>query len=76
MDQHQLKDFIRENCFRELFNPEDINFCQYFDEEEFINCKRNESYYLNILPMNIRQGGDWYVYVCWKSWKLSLISLY
>ena len=24
MDQHQLKEFIRENCFRELFNPEDI----------------------------------------------------
>ena len=54
MDQHQLKDFIRENWFRELFNPEDINFCQYFDEEELIKCKRNESYYWNIFSMNIR----------------------
>ena len=22
-----------------FFNPEDVNFCQYFDDEELINCK-------------------------------------
>jgi hypothetical protein len=54
MGQHGLYEYIKDNFMHDLFNPQNYKACDYYDEEKFINCKRNDSLYLNVFSMNIR----------------------
>ena len=62
MDNHGLDYFINESHFTGLFNPDQINTCNYYDENDFNQLKRNELKHLNIFSMNIRSlpkhGGE------------------
>ena len=62
MDNHNLTEFIKENLLDDLFNPNDVKQCNYFDEEKIDNLNRTSSTHLNIFSMNIRSlakhGGE------------------
>ena len=48
MDNHNLTEFIKENLLDDLFNPNDVKQCNYFDEEKIDNLNRTSSTHLNI----------------------------
>ena len=62
MDNYRLTEFLKENLFDELFNPNDIKQCDYFDEVKLVNLNRPTPSHLNIFSMNIRSlpkhGGE------------------
>ena len=62
MNNDELKAYLKENEFEELFNPSDSITCQYYDENEFISSNRNGDVFYNIFSMNIRifpkHGGE------------------
>ena len=65
MDKYGLNEFLTENYMDDLFNPEEYKACDYFDEEKFIGLKRDATYHLNILSLNIQYRntvGNLYVY--------------
>ena len=62
MEDHGIIDFINENYLLDLSDPDDLNHCKFFDENEFNQQSRNRPNYLNIFSMNIRSlpkhGGE------------------
>ena len=62
MDNHRITEFLKENLLYDLFNPNDIKQCDYFDEEKLDKLNRPSSSHLNIFSMNIRSlpkhGGE------------------
>ena len=59
--KHGLNEFLTENFMDDLFNPEEYK-AYYFDEEKCIGLKRDATYHLNILSLNIhslpKHGGE------------------
>ena len=41
MDQHSLVEFLKGNYLSELFDPQDLVLCSYYDESEFVKSNRN-----------------------------------
>ena len=62
MEDHGIIDFMNENYLLDLSDPDDLNHCKYFDENEFNQKSRNRPDYLIIFSMNIRSlpkhGGE------------------
>ena len=54
MDQHGLVEFLKGNYLSELFDPQDLVLCNYYDESEFVKSNRNSENNLNVISMNIR----------------------
>ena len=54
MDQHGLVEFLKGNYLSELFDPQDLGLCSYYDESEFVKSNRNSENNLNVISMNIR----------------------
>ena len=54
MDQHGLVEFLKGNYLTELFDPQDLVLCSYYDENEFVTSNRNSENNLNVISMNIR----------------------
>ena len=53
MDQHGLE-FLKGNYLSELFDPQDLVLCSYYDKSEFVKSNRNSENNLNVISMNIR----------------------
>ena len=51
MDQHDLLDFLKGNYSTDLFYPQDLVLCSYYDESE---SNRNSENNLNVISMNMR----------------------
>ena len=79
MENHGLPQFIEENYFTNLFNPENISLCQYYDEDAFDGLRRDSSRHLNVFSMNIRSlpkhGGELVVYLDILKTKFDVIVL-
>ena len=62
MDNHRLTEFLKENLLDDLFNPNNIKQCDYFDEEKLDKLNRPSSSHFNIFSMNIcslpKHGGE------------------
>jgi len=54
MNDHSLDNFIQEQSLSNQIDPDMNNPCDYYDENSFINLKRDSDIYLNIFSMNIR----------------------
>ena len=54
MDQHGLVESFKGNYLSELFDPQNLVLCSYYDESEFVKSNRNSKTDLNIISMNIR----------------------
>ena len=54
MDLHGLVEFLKGNYLSELFDPQDLVLCSYYDESEFVKSNRNSENNLNVISMNIR----------------------
>ena len=67
MDNHCITEFINDNYINELFVNQDIPLCNYLNEDEFTQLKRETPNHLNIFSMNIRSlpkhGGESLVFL-------------
>ena len=62
MNNDKFQTIVKENKYKELFNPNQNFSCQYYTEDEFIIKNRNGDDFLNIFSLNIRSlpknGGE------------------
>ena len=62
MDNHNLTEFIKENLLDDLFNPNDVKQCNYFDKEKIDDLDGPSSTHLINFSTNIRSlpkhGGE------------------
>ena len=55
VDQHGLvEEFLKSNYSSEIFDPQDLVLCSYYDESEFVKNNRNSENNLDVISMNIR----------------------
>ena len=47
-------EFLKDNYLSELFDPQDLVLCSYYDESEFVKSNRNSENNLNVISMNVR----------------------
>ena len=53
MDQHGLVDFLTCNYLTELFGPQDLVLCRYYDESEFVKSNQTFENNFSFILMNI-----------------------
>lgn len=54
LDNKKFLDILKDNYFDDLFNPEEISSCRYYDENDFAAENRTGFEYLNVISLNIR----------------------
>ena len=62
VNNDKFQTIVKENKYKELFNPNQNYSCQYYTEDDFIIKNRNGDDFLNIFSLNIRSlpknGGE------------------